>query len=174
MKKQEKMKIIYWLIGVAIVVAIIYIIVSNSSPKVLIEVDHHEGLGREHHQDLSDSHYNSNPPTSGDHLGSPSGPGFYETQVSDGSLIHSLEHGYIVINYDCSKIEGDCTELKDGIRSIFNNNPWKVIGNPRPENDHLISVTAWETVMHLDSFDHDKILTFLKKYRNKGPEKTTN
>jgi hypothetical protein len=60
-------------------------------------------LGREHVNDISDISYNSNPPTSGTHFPAWAKKGVYDRVISDGYLIHSLEHGYIVISYDCTK-----------------------------------------------------------------------
>ena len=61
-------------------------------------------LGRDHITDISDVEYNSNPPTSGKHFPVWAKPGVYDRVISDGYLIHSLEHGYIVISYDCTKL----------------------------------------------------------------------
>lgn len=47
-------------------------------------------------------HYNSNPPTSGLHYDEWTKAGIYEAPVIDGHLVHSLEHGYIIISYNCS------------------------------------------------------------------------
>src|SRR3989344_2908298 len=46
--------------------------------------------------------YNSNPPTSGPHLPTWVKPGAYDTPQSEGELIHSLEHGYVIISYNCN------------------------------------------------------------------------
>ena len=61
-------------------------------------------LGREHVTDISDVTYNSNPPTSGKHFPVWAKRGVYDRVISDGYLIHSLEHGYVVISYNCSKL----------------------------------------------------------------------
>lgn len=45
--------------------------------------------------------YNSNPPTSGDHYEEWTRSGIYDKPVADGYLIHSLEHGYVIISYNC-------------------------------------------------------------------------
>jgi len=60
-------------------------------------------LGRDHVNDISDKEYNSNPPTSGPHFPAWAKKGVYDRVISDGYLIHSLEHGYIVISYDCTE-----------------------------------------------------------------------
>ncbi len=58
-------------------------------------------LGREHTSDISNVEYNSNPPTSGRHFPVWAKAGTYNQVISDGYLLHSLEHGYIVISYNC-------------------------------------------------------------------------
>lgn len=46
--------------------------------------------------------YNSNPPTSGPHLPTWVRGGVFDTAQSEGELIHSLEHGYVVVSYNCN------------------------------------------------------------------------
>ena len=60
--------------------------------------------GREHvsPQAVSEFKYNSNPPTSGQHLPSWVKAGVFEEPQSEGQLLHALEHGYVVISYNCN------------------------------------------------------------------------
>lgn len=58
-------------------------------------------LGRKHVSDGTEVEYNSNPPTSGPHYTEWTRAGIYDKLVSDGHLIHSLEHGYVIISYNC-------------------------------------------------------------------------
>lgn len=60
-------------------------------------------LGREHVslEEVSKTTYNSNPPTSGKHLVTWVKPGIYTVPQQEGELLHSLEHGYVVISYNC-------------------------------------------------------------------------
>ncbi|MDO8503966.1 MAG: DUF3105 domain-containing protein [bacterium] len=58
-------------------------------------------LGRNHVPDGTVVEYNSNPPTSGNHYADPTRVGVYTNPVSDGHLIHSLEHGYVILSYNC-------------------------------------------------------------------------
>lgn len=61
-------------------------------------------LGREHVADGTKVEYNSNPPTSGSHYGDWTRAGVYEQPISDGHLIHALEHGYVIVSYNCEKV----------------------------------------------------------------------
>lgn len=58
-------------------------------------------LGRKHIPEGEIVEYNSNPPTSGPHYEQWEKPGIYNRPLQDEKLVHSLEHGYIVISYNC-------------------------------------------------------------------------
>lgn len=60
--------------------------------------------GRNHLEEGSKIDYKFNPPTSGDHYPSWITKGFYDSPRPDGNLVHSQEHGYIIIWYDCEKM----------------------------------------------------------------------
>lgn len=60
-------------------------------------------MGNNHVTDIADITYNSNPPSSGPHFAVWAKPGVYDRFISDGYFIHSMEHGYIIIWYDCDK-----------------------------------------------------------------------
>lgn len=65
--------------------------------------------GRNHLPEGSKIDYKFNPPTSGDHYPSWISKGFYDEPRMDGNLIHSQEHGYVVIWYNCelgSRVQG--------------------------------------------------------------------
>lgn len=57
--------------------------------------------GRNHIDGGTKTNYKSNPPTSGDHYTSWILKGVYTEPRADGNLVHSLEHGYIIMWYDC-------------------------------------------------------------------------
>lgn len=79
-------------------------------------------LGRDHVNDISEITYNSDPPTSGTHFPAWAKKGVYDRVVSDGYLLHSLEHGYIVISYDCeasAKFKVQSSKLQFKIKNVF-------------------------------------------------------
>jgi hypothetical protein len=129
--------------------------------------------GQEHIQP-GDAHppYNSDPPTSGWHYTDNLDAGFYETPYPDELLIHNLEHGHIVISYDCSKL-ANCEEAKSQIKQLmgrFNN--WKVTAIPRENEDAAIALTAWGWIDKLEGFDQARMTAFINAWRDKGPERT--
>ncbi len=74
-------------------------------------------LGREHvtAEQVASTTYNSNPPSSGPHLPTWVKPGVYDKPQSEGELIHSLEHGYVIISYNC----GVHLTLKVFIQTVY-------------------------------------------------------
>lgn len=62
-----------------------------------------EDQGRQHvsPEEVAKTAYKSNPPTSGPHLATWVKAGIYTEPHQEGELIHSLEHGYVIISYNC-------------------------------------------------------------------------
>lgn len=120
--------------------------------------------------------WNTDPPTSGYHYGDPVQPvraGFYEEQiVPDENLVHSMEHGYIFLWYDCSQLsETECMEVKDGIqRVIRDTDTYKVVGFPREGMDAPIIATSWGVMAKLQSFDYARLVQFVEQNRENSPE----
>lgn len=112
--------------------------------------------------------YHSNPPSSGWHYGLTAKKRFYDEPVPDEYLIHNLEHGDIWIAYH-PRIPQD---IKDELKKFAFA---KMNITPREANDTDIALVAWERV---DKFNLDgaplpesRIHDFIKRYRNKGPER---
>ncbi|MBI2021286.1 DUF3105 domain-containing protein [Candidatus Daviesbacteria bacterium] len=62
-----------------------------------------EDQGRDHIKDQSQQvSYKTNPPTSGPHFENWLRAGIYEVAPDDRYVVHSLEHGYVMISYNCS------------------------------------------------------------------------
>lgn len=79
-----------------------WLYIESSKPKPGTKID---DLGRNHIPVGQKVKYNSNPPTSGDHFEDWIRSGVYDEVKEDGLLIHSLEHGYVIISYNCDHKE---------------------------------------------------------------------
>ena len=114
--------------------------------------------------------YQSNPPTSGSHWSDPLLDGMYDTEKPDEAIVHSLEHGRIWISYQPSLPQPAIDQLK----SVASKEK-RVILTPRALNEAPIALAAWQ---RLDTFnldddgnvDEQRILDFIQRYRDKGPE----
>jgi hypothetical protein len=122
--------------------------------------------------------YTTDPPTSGPHYDQPVEAGFYEEAPADEYLVHNMEHGHVIIWYNCTGLsEADCTALKDDLRNTMGRagvsavtGTLKLNAVPRPSLDVPIVLTSWGHMQRLDAFDRDAILTFIRAYRDEAPE----
>lgn len=127
-------------------------------------------LGREHVPVGTSVEYNSNPPTSGPHYAQWTKRGVYEEKIEDGYLIHSLEHGYVVVSYKC---ESSCEGLKTSLKNFYERHKSKrLIVVPRPSLDTKIALTAWNRILKIDDWDESQVEAFVQAFENRGPEKT--
>jgi hypothetical protein len=89
-------------LGSILLLVIIFLYFAFQTSLQKLPGDFVESEGRGHVPDGTKIDYLTNPPTSGAHYEESARPGIYETPVSDGHLVHSLEHGYIIISYNCA------------------------------------------------------------------------
>lgn len=68
-----------------------------------------EDLGREHVPVGTKVKYETNPPTSGSHYEEWTRAGVYSDPKDDRNLVHSLEHGYVILSYKCNTSTGSAT-----------------------------------------------------------------
>lgn len=124
--------------------------------------------GRNHVPEGTKEEYNTNPPTSGPHYANSQPAGVYDNPVPDGNLIHSMEHGAVILWYKPDIPASESGKLK----SIFNNVPVsKKIMVPRDSLDVPITLTSWERLLKLQTIDENQIRNFMETNENRGPEK---
>jgi len=153
-----------------------------------------EDQGRQHvpKSEWEKFEFNSDPPTSGPHDAEWKRGGVYKEPQGDGYLVHSLEHGYVVISHNCetqnqkSKIKNQkegtqsaqmdktCLKFVDKLKERVERDSWKLILVPRPNLDASFALTAWTRI---DKFDTqaaslERVEDFIDSFRNKGPEQT--
>lgn len=145
-------------------------------------------VGREHIalNDAPSVPYNSNPPSSGAHFGSPAHWGVYDYEVNDKIFIHNLEHGGVWIAYHASTTPGAVVDQLKALVGEFGGS--KIVMAPRSANDADIAIVAWTRVLKfnlavlqipnsltpaakvLSENQKNQIREFYRAYRNHGPE----
>lgn len=161
---------IFWIILLVIGGAWFVRYITTPPPGAVVE-----DQGREHvsAEEVAKTVYKSNPPTSGPHLETWVKPGIYTEPLKEGELIHSLEHGYININYNCDKETEDCKILVSQLEDIANKKGLKkLLIVPRPQLDTKIALTAWNRIDKFNDFDATRIEKFIDYWRDHGPEQT--
>jgi len=113
--------------------------------------------------------YSVNPPAGGDHDAVPSSAGFYDmTNVpADGHLVHSLEHGFVIVWY---RPEAAAQATVDGLRDLAGRHHW-VLVVPRPSLPTILAATAWHRRLLCPDGAAGPIGNFVTAFRNQGPEK---
>ncbi len=106
--------------------------------------------------------YNSNPPTSGPHVGGLANWGVHYQPVPDELQVHSLEDKGVVIQYSCSP---ECPDVVEKLTAIVKRYNEFVLLAPRPGMDRRIALTAWGKIDKFDEFDEGRIVRFIKKFR---------
>lgn len=109
--------------------------------------------------------FKSVPPSSGKHDPSPLPAGVYDTNVNVSQLVHSLEHGYVVLYYN-----GIPQDQINQLVSIQNSDPIKMIVAPYPNMPYKVAIVAWARMQTCDGVNEQAIRSFTAQFRNQGPE----
>ncbi|GFO65469.1 DUF3105 domain-containing protein [Geomonas paludis] len=136
--------------------------------KGLEQVQTFRSEGRAHLDPGEKWEYGHYPPTSGPHDPKPVKPAFYKIPQAPEKLVHSLEHGNIVIYYE--------TPAPSVLAQL---NKWQkryggkwdgIIVTPLPGLGDVVILTAWTKMLRLDPFDPGRAKAFIDAFRGKGPE----
>ena len=115
--------------------------------------------------------YGTSPPTSGDHFPIPTADGAYRNTPPAPSVVHSLEHGRVAIQYDPRLPRREQLLLK----GIFEADPRGIVLFPNPRMPYEVAVTAWRNLLGCRRFAGRltvaAILAFRDDFRGRGPER---
>lgn len=122
--------------------------------------------------------YNSNPPSSGPHYGTWANFQEYTQPVDDRYLVHAMEHGAVLLLYDCEGAA--CAPIIEALRKIREAVPTdplcdpsirvRIILAPRPGNDDPVAAAAWGATYRATCVDTSSLLGFVLDHYSKAPE----
>ncbi len=125
--------------------------------------------------------YNSNPPTSGPHFAMWANYQEFTTPVPRGYLVHSLEHGGVLLLYRCADA-ASCPDVAAGLRKVRDAVPTdsrcdaatraRVVIAPDPGLDVPVAAAAWGWFYKADCVDLPTLQSFAKDRYARGPEDT--
>ena len=144
------------------------------------EVTSKRATAREHTEDINEQiAYNTNPPTSGKHFAAPADDGAYETAPDVKELVHTLEHGRVIVWFKKTLPE----EARANLEALFEEDDYHMVLVPN-ETDMPFDVAA--SVWTIDPQPNgtgrmlgcpkygpkvfDALRTFRDEYRDNGPE----
>ena len=115
--------------------------------------------------------YPTDPPVSGPHYEEfVAEGGFYTYAVPPAYLVHSMEHGGVVIYYSPAVTPDQLSHLQ----ALAAQNPGRyhqVVVVPRNDPTYPIILTAWTHWLRLTSYDASRIDGFTTLFLDEGPEK---
>lgn len=161
-KQKRQRRIIYIAIGaVAVLVIGALLIRAIATPKPGQAV---ANMGNAHIEEsqIGTMSYNSTPPTSGSHLGRIASWGIHTDPIPNELQLHNLEDGGVMVQYNCPD---GCDDLVAQLTEVVKQYNDEVILAPYPGMDTTIALTAWTRIDKLDSFDRERIDSFIKAYR---------
>ncbi|MBI1736318.1 MAG: DUF3105 domain-containing protein [Candidatus Rokubacteria bacterium] len=104
--------------------------------------------------------YNSDPPTSGPHVGYIAPWGLHTRPIPRELQVHNLEDGGVLVQYGC-----DCPDVAEKLAAIVRKYDRFVILAPYPSMKTRIALTAWTRIETLDEVDPARITRFIEAYR---------
>lgn len=179
--RRRQLRYVLWLGVPLVAIGLIVLFVVRSGQgepgrRIAIMGANHIGKGQGHVP------YNSKPPASGPHWSiageAPVPWGIYKEPIPDEAQIHNLEHGGVMIQYNCR----DCPELVASIETFYNT--WvpdnrlplfpassKIVVAPYYDMPTRIALTAWGRVDAMEEWDPARVIRFVEAYRSKvAPE----
>ncbi len=115
----------------------------------------------------SGGHYGVTPPSDELPFGSPAKWGSYPVPLGDEVQIHNLEHGGIILNYNCPD---GCPELVEQLQSLIPGSGAQFILAPYPDMSTRIAITSWRHIDQMDEFDAARLNAFIDAYLDRAPE----
>ena len=121
----------------------------------------------------------SNPPSSGPHYPVWARYKTYTSPVPRGFLVHDLEHGGLVVSYDCpGGCAGEVAKAQAVIDAFVDpgcstepaGESKRVTLSPDPLLDTTFALAAWGHTLTASCVDEAAFAAFMKAYAGKGPE----
>lgn len=139
---------------------------------LLTGVERTPSRGTDHVPRGTDLDYDRVPPLSGPHYAGTVEAGFYEESQPLGDVVHTLEHGAVVVYYDPGALT---PEAERSLRewAAAHDGHWSsvvVVPHPDVDPDSPYVLTAWRTELRTGSYDPDVVRAFLAEYLGRGPE----
>lgn len=138
-----------------------------------------KATSREHTTSLSDRvKYNTNPPTTGKHYQIPAQDGIYGQAPQDEQLVHTMEHGRVIIWVKPSLPE----DQRADIRALVEDDSYQMVLVPRRNMPYAVAATAWNAepapngtgrlllCNEVNNKTFDALAAFRDENRSQGPE----
>jgi hypothetical protein len=122
--------------------------------------------------------YKTNPPTSGRHYEIPADDGIYGQAPQDEALVHTMEHGRVIVWVKPSLAE----QVRADLRALVEDDDYQMVLVPRRNMPYAVAATAWNgepapggtgRMLLCDEVNEktfDALAAFRDEHRSQGPE----
>jgi hypothetical protein len=124
--------------------------------------------------------YGTKPPSSGNHYPIWAAYQQYTVALPEGYWVHNLEHGAVVMSYNCPDGCPDDVEAAGKMMSAFPDDPLcaelggpvrhRLILTPDPALDVRFAASSWGWTLRANCFDADAFNAFATQHYGQGPE----
>ncbi|MCY4529810.1 MAG: DUF3105 domain-containing protein [Chloroflexi bacterium] len=122
-----------------------------------------EDQGREHiPEGGSHAPYNASPPTSGWHFDRWASWGIKTEPLPPELFIHNMEHGGVILHYNCPDGCPGEVEMMSDIVSRTD----ETILMPNPEMESRFALTAWNWLLTMEEYDDQQARDFVRSHLN--------
>lgn len=155
-----------WLFGTIVVAVVAVIVVLNTVNGGGGPGEEFPSQGNQHIADINTEHgeYNSDPPTSGWHVGRLARWGSYDYPLPDELLLHNMEDGGVVLWYPLGTQEENRSHIErlEEVAGDYD----RVVIAPRDGLSGEYAMTAWTRLdrFPVDSYDDKRVRRFLEAY----------
>lgn len=143
-----------------------------------VDVAEHPLSAGIHVTECSAIEYTTNPPSSGEHYGVWAAYQNYDFALPRGYWVHALEHGAVVITYNC---DDGCSDEVEQVKSFIDDLPpdprcsaagleHQIILTPDPLLDTRWAMSSWGFTLRADCVDEDAFERFYLDHFGHGPE----
>ena len=145
---------------------------ASGDPALLANVTDYPGQSREHVGRSTPINYSTYPPTGGPHYGRTAPAGVYNRSPSAGDIVHTLEHGAVVIYYDEAGLTPEIRRSLEEWAAAYTGTWMSILAVPHtresPESPFVL--TAWGHMLRMDEYDPEVVQAFAAEYLGRGPE----
>ncbi|MEZ4220312.1 MAG: DUF3105 domain-containing protein [Polyangiaceae bacterium] len=138
----------------------------------------HPTVASPHVAECSELTFTTDPPTSGPHYGTWAAFEVYSVAVPYGYLVHAMEHGAVVVFYNC---ESDCSTEVSAAEKWASNLPLdpkcagssakrRLILAPSPTLPSRWAAAAWGATLRASCFEAEVFEDFYQGFYDKAPE----
>lgn len=145
---------------------------SGGNQTLLSAVEKGPDNGRGHVSSGTSLNYDSAIPLSGKHYPRATPPGFYEETIPMGNLVHSLEHGTIVVYYEKGTL---APETRQSLQQFVQTHRSResgvlVVPNPNENPESKLVLAAWRHRLDMNEYEPRTVFSFIAEYYERGPE----